>query len=538
MHLHPLLVMLAALAGPPRDTVPLYTDLGDHHVPITTRVALTQRYFDQGMRLLYGFNQGEAIRSFNHAAQLDPNCAMCYWGVAYAYGPHVNAGMDSAAGIAAHTALHQALSRVRHASPRERAYIAALAHRYAPATIPSADRAALDAAYAAAMGGVVKRYPDDLDAATLYAEALMDKRPWNYWDKKTGEPYPGTTEIVAQLERVLRSDPRHPGACHYYIHAVEAVAPEKAVPCAERLAALMPGAGHLVHMPAHIYIRVGRYADAITANQHAVHADEAFIEGQKPQGLYPLAYYPHNYHFMAFAATLAGKSALAIEAAKRTAATTPVGVAKQVPLLEPYLHYTYLTLVTFGRWDELLAMPLPPVDLPYSRGMAQYARGVALAATHRFVEAQAALDTLKQIAGGGTRGYASAGWTTPSTNLRIAMHALLGEVAARRGALEDGIAHFREAMRIEDDQLYTEPPDWYYPIRHSLAAVLLRAGGAAEAERLYREDLKRFPENGWSLFGLAQALQAQGKDAEAADVDTRFARAWAGADVTLTASRF
>ena len=535
----PCLATLAALvaqAAPQQDTVPLYTDLGEHHVPITTPVPLTQRYFDQGMRLVYGFNHGEAIRSFNEAARLDSNCAMCYWGAAYAYGPHVNAGMDSAAGLAAYQALEQARSRLRHASPREQAYIGALAKRYAP--VPPAARAALDAAYAAAMGEVVKRYPNDLDAATLYAEALMDKRPWNYWDKKTGQPYPGTRELVAQLERVLRSDPRHPGACHYYIHAVEAVAPEKAVSCAERLAALMPGAGHLVHMPAHIYIRVGRYADAIAVNEHAVHADEVFIEGQKPQGLYPLAYYPHNHHFMAFAATLAGKSALAIEAAKRTAATTPVGAAKQVPFLEPYLHYTYLTLVTFGRWDELLAMPLPPVDLAYSRGMAQYARGVALAATRRFAEAQAALDTLQQIAAGGTQAYASAGWTTPSTNLQIATHALLGEIAARRGGLEESIAHFREAMKIEDDQLYTEPPDWYYPIRHSLAAVLLRAGRAVEAERLYREDLKRFPENGWSLFGLAQALRAQGKTSEAADVDTRFAHAWAGADVTLTASRF
>jgi len=215
-----------------------------------------------------------------------------------------------------------------------------------------------------------------------------------------------------------------------------------------------------------------------------------------------------------------------------------VEAATQVPFLEPYLHYTYLTLVTFGRWDDLLAMALPPANLAYSRGMAQYARGVALAATGRFAEAQAALDTLEQIAAGGTRGYASAGWTTPSTNLQIATHALLGEIAARRGALEEGVSHFREAMKIEDDQLYTEPPDWYYPIRHSLGAVLLRAGRAAEAEQLYREDLKRFPENGWSLFGLAQALRAQGKSAGAADVDARFGRAWAGADVTLTASRF
>src|SRR3989442_9390 len=505
MHLHHLLVILVVLNGPPRDTVPLYTDLGDHHVPITTPVSLAQQYFDQGLRLLYGFNHGEAIRSFNHAAQLDSNCAMCYWGVAYAYGPHVNAGMDSAAGVAAYQALQRALAREGGASPRERAYIDALAKRYAP--IPLADRAALDAAYAAAMGDVVKRYPNDLDAATLYAEALMDKRPWNYWDKKTGEPYPGTTEIVGQLERVLRANPRHPGACHYYIHAVEAVAPEKAVPCAKRLAAPMPGAGHLVHMPAHIYIRVGRYADAIAANEHAVHADEVFIEGQKPHGLYPLAYYPHNHHFLAFAATLAGKSALAIEAAKRTAATTPVEVAKQIPFLEPYLYYPYLTLVTFGRWDDLLAMPLPPADLPYSRAMGQYARGIALSARGRLTEARAALDTLQQIAASGTRAYASAGWTTPSTNLQIATHALLGEIATRQGALEEGIEHFPEPMKIEEDQPYTEPPHWYYPTRHSLAAGLLPAGPPRRGRRVYCGGLKPVPGNRWALFGLAPAAR-------------------------------
>jgi len=534
---------VAALGGattappvPVRDSVPLYDDLGTHHVAITTAVPLTQRYFDQGMRLLFAFNHGEAIRAFTEAARLDPNCAMCYWGVGYAYGPHVNAGMDSAGGVAAYAAVRQAVIRLRYASPREQSYIGALLKRYSPT--PRANRAALDSAYARGMGGVVTQYPNDLDAAALYAESLMDLRPWNYWDKKTGEPYPGTTEILAQLERVIQANPNHPGACHFYIHAVEAVAPEKAVPCAERLAALMPGAGHLVHMPAHIYVRVGRYADAITANEHAVHVDEAYIEGQKPQGVYPVGYYPHNYHFLAFAATLAGNSAVAIAAAKKTAATTPVEVAKQVPFVEPYLHYPYLTLVSFGRWDELLAMPLPPAELPYSVAMVQYARGVALAATGRFAEAQAALNAVKQIATAGVQAYAGAGWTTPSTNLDIAMHALAGEIAARQDSLSSAVLHFRAALAIEDDQLYTEPPDWYYPIRHSLAAVLLRAGNPAEAEELYRQNLKRFPENGWALFGLAQALRAQGRDAEAADVDARFQKAWQGADVTLVASRF
>lgn len=533
----PVVSLLTALltVSPVPDSVPLYTNLGTHRVPITTRVAAAQRYFDQGIRLAYGFNHAEAIRAFTEAARLDAECAMCYWGIAYAHGPHVNAGMDSAAGVAAYAAVQEAVKRRAGASPREQAYIGALARRYA--SVPPVDRAALDSAYARGMADVVREHSSDLDAAALYAEALMDLRPWNYWHKN-GSPYPGTTEIIAQLERVIAANPDHPGACHFYIHAVEAVQPEKAVPCAERLARLMPGAGHMVHMPAHIYIRVGRYSDAIEANVHAVHTDEVFIEGQKPQGIYPIAYYPHNYHFMSFAATLAGRSATAIEAAKKTAAATSADVARQVPFVEPYLHYPYLTLVTFGRWDELLAMPLPPADLSYSRAMGYYARGVAFAAKARWAEAQAALDTLAQIAATGTRGYMSAGWVTPSTNLEIATHALTGEIAARQGRLDEAVTHFTAGMKLEDEQLYTEPPDWYYPLRHSLGAVLLKAGKPAEAERLYRDDLKRFPENGWSLFGLAQALRAQRKATEAAQVEQRFRQAWRGADVTLTASRF
>lgn len=530
-------LLLASLSTHPAvDTVPLYTDLGSHHRAISTRVPKAQQYFDQGLRLVFGFNHGEAIRAFNEAARLDPNCAVCYWGTAYAYGPHVNAGMDSASGVAAYAAAQQALAHLSHASPVEQALIRAVARRYA--AVPPADRSALDSAYARAMADVVKQFPNDLDAAALYAEALMDLRPWNYWKQEDGTPYPGTETIVAQLEQVLAQTPNHPGACHYYIHAVEAVAPEKAVPCAERLAALMPGVGHMVHMPAHIYIRVGRYADAIDANVHAVHTDEVYIEGQKPQGVYPLGYYPHNYHFLSFAATLAGRSAQAIDAAKKTAGTTPFAIAKQVPILEPFVIYAFLTYVTFGRWEELLALPLPPADLAYSRGMAQYARGVAFAATGRWAEAQAALDTVNQIAAASTQGYKAAGWVTPGTNLQIAAHVLTAEIAARQGKLDDAIAHFREGMKLEDGLLYFEPPDWYYPIRHSLGAVLLKAGRAGEAETAYREDLKRFPENGWALFGLAQALHAQGKHAEAAQTDARFRAAWQGADVTLVASRF
>ena len=518
-------------------TVPLFDNLGSYHLSISTRVPAAQRYFDQGMRLVYGFNHGEAIRAFDEAARLDPDCAICHWGAALAYGPHVNAPMDSASGVAAHQHLQKALALKAKASVRERAFIDALAKRYA--SPPPADRAKLDSAYARAMADVVRRYPNDIDAATLYAEALMDLRPWNYW-RKDGSPYPGTNVVLAQLDRVIRADPNHPGACHYYIHAVEAVTPEKAVACAERLASLMPGAGHLVHMPGHIYIRVGRYDDAIKANEHAVHADETYIASERPSGLYPIGYYPHNYHFLAFAATLAGRSAQAIEAARKTSEKIPAEVARQAPPLEALLTYAPLTLVTFGKWDEVLQTPLPPADLRLSTGLAYYARGVAHAAKGQWPEAQAALDTVKKIAAG-TAAHdqiaLTAGGGENKTIMEIAMHALVGEIAERRGQ-NDAAGHFREAVRLQDSFNYIEPPQWYYSVRHSLGAVLLRHGQAAEAERVYREDLKKFPENGWALFGLMKALEAQGKSADAKAVEARFRKAWAGSDVTLTASRF
>jgi len=523
-----LLLVAAPTSRAPADSVPLYDNLGNHHHAITTSVPKAQQYFDQGLRLAFGFNHGEAIRAFNEAARLDPNCAMCYWGTALAYGPHVNAPMDSASGVAAYAAARQALAHLSHASAQERAYIRAVAKRYA--RVPPANRAALDSAYARAMGDVVRQYPNDLDAATLHAEAMMDLRPWNYWKQPSGEPYPGSLEIVAELERVLQANPDHPGACHYYIHAVEAVQPEKAVPCAERLAALMPGDGHMVHMPAHIYIRVGRYAEAIESNVHAVHTDETYIEDQRPQGVYPLGYYPHNLHFLAFAATMSGRSGQAIEAARKLLTKTDLQVASQVPLLAPYVSFLDLTLVTFGRWEEVLQQPLPPSNISHANTMAHYARGVAFAATGKDADANAELDLVKQAAAGASAGDKPA--------FEIAMHALLGEIAARHGQLDDAAAHFKAAMTIEDGILYFEPPVWYYPIRHSLGTVLLRAGRPAEAEQLYREDLKRFPENGWALFGLLQSLRAQSKTTEAETVDARFRKAWAGADVTLVAPRF
>ena len=524
-----LLVTPSLLAQQAAAPPPLYTDLGTHHKAVGTRVPVAQQYFDQGLRLVYGFNHAEAIRSFTRATELDSTCAMCWWGIAYAYGPHVNAGMDSASGVKAYQAAQKALSQSRNGSPSEQAYARAISARYT--AVPPANRAKLDSAYARAMAEIARKYPDDLDAGALYAESLMDLRPWNYWTPE-GKPYPGTEEIVRQLERVIAWNREHPAACHYYIHAVEAVNPQKAVPCAERLARLMPGVGHIVHMPAHIYIRVGRYKEAAASNVHAIHTDETFIEGQKPTTVYSLAYYPHNIHFLAFASTMSGQSAQALKAARTLKGKVNLDVARQVPMLQEMVPYYVLTLTTFGRWDDVLAEPLPPADIRAPLAMAYYARGVAYAAKGKSAEAQMAFDTVKAI------DAATPADAPEKTPISIAPHALMGEIATRSGKLDEGIGHFREAIKIEDAGLYFEPPKWYYPIRESLGAALLKAGKPAEAEAVYREDLKRFPENGWSLFGLATALRAQGKSAEAAVVDQRFSKAWSAADIKLAASRF
>jgi tetratricopeptide (TPR) repeat protein len=522
-------LLLATASIHAQNTVPLYTDLGGYHKNIATKVPAAQRYFDQGLRLVYGFNHAEAIRSFARAAQLDPTCAMCNWGIAYAYGPHVNAGMDSASGVRAYEAAQKARALAASGPAWQRGYVDAVNARYV--AVPPANRASLDSAYSRAMWDLARKYPNDLDAAALSAESSMDLRPWNYWTSE-GKPYPGTTELVRQLESVIARNPNHPGACHFYIHAVEAANPELAVPCAERLAQLMPGEGHMVHMPAHIYIRVGRYKDAAASNVHAIHTDETFIEGQPQPTVYSLAYYPHNIHFLAFASSMAGRSAQAIDAARTLKSKVNMDVAKNVGMLQEMVPYYALTLTTFGHWDEILAEPLPPAEMRFPMAMAKYARGVAYAAKGDFSNARVALDTVMAINN-----------ATPADNehkapISIAMHALMGEIAMRSGKPDAAIPHFQEALNIEDKGLYFEPPKWYYPVRQSLGEALLKAGRNAEAEQVYREDLKRFPENGWSLYGLAAALRAQGKRPEAAAVEKRFAKAWSDADVRLTASRF
>lgn len=512
-------------------TVPMYQNLGTHARRITTGSHVAKMYFDQGLRLEYAFNHAEAIRSYEAALRHDPECAACYWGIALASGPNINAGMDAEGGARAYSAVQKALALSDNASPVERDLINALARRYDKN--PKAERPALDKAYADAMATVAASHPQDADVQTLYAAALMNLRPWDYWsgDYENRVPNPGTKEIVAALESALEMNADNPGACHYYIHAVEAAYPEKAESCADRLASLMPGAGHIVHMPGHVYIRVGRYLDAVRANEHAVHEDENYIADQSPMGIYPAAYYPHNYHFMAFAATMAGMSAKAMKASKIVSPKIPKEVALEVTWIQNAVVFPQLTAVSFGRWDDVLGMPRPDPDLFHADAVDAYARGVAYAAKGQTSKAR---DELKRIIEIDKKGNPDGS----NPVFGIARHALEGEIALRSGKAAEAVKHFEISVAEEDKMLYEEPPLWYYPLRHSLGRALLEAGRPAEAEAAYRRDLARFRENGWSLYGLAAALEAQGKKAEAASVRERFAKAWAHADVKLTASRF
>ena len=519
-----------AHASPPAPGVKVYGNLGDHRYAITTRNPAAQRYFDQGLRLTWAFNHPEAIRSFAEGERLDSTCAMCAWGIAFASGPNINLGMDEAANTRAWAAIQRAKRHASRVSRREQALIAALAARYDSSA--AASRAKLDSAWAAKAGEVADRFPDDNEAQVFHADAIMNLSPWNYWNAD-GSARSGTQQLLGRLERVIAANAKHPGACHLYIHAVEARHPERALDCAERLAALMPGAGHIVHMPGHIYIRLGRYDDAIRLNQHAAHADGQLLEGPgvARRGIYANGYYPHNYHFLSFAATMTGRSRMAIDAARETSKRLGVEAVKAVPWIESVTPIVPLTLVTFGRWQEVLAEPIPGDSIPFLSGMTWYARGVAHTALGDDKNAQKDLQKLEAIA----KAY---GKNDNGTALAIAEQALKGEIALRARRAREAVTYFTEATRLEGTLTYNEPPTWYYPMRQSLGKALLAAGDAAGAERVYKEDLGRFPANGWSLFGLAMAREAQGKAIEAALTRALFNDAWKNADVKLTSSRY
>jgi predicted Zn-dependent protease len=512
---------------------PLEEGLSQHHMEITAK-PLAQKYFDQGMRLVYAFNHAEAIRAFEAAQKLDPDCAMCYWGVSLALGPNINAPMEASATKPALEALAKASERAPKVSAREQAYVKALATRYSDA--PDADRAALDKAYAGAMRELVKQYPDDLDAATLFAESLMDLTPWAYWTKR-GEATEYTAEIVAQIERVLAANPNHPGANHYYIHAVEASGePGKALASAKRLESLAPVAGHLVHMPAHTYMRVGRYREASLANEKGAQADEAYMAWCKSGGFYVQAYYPHNLHFLWASETFEGKSAASLATAKKLAETITADAARAVPPAHELYAVRYFAPVRFGKWDEILAAPAPPEDLRYATGMHHWARGMALAGTDKLDEAAAEKATLAAIAGEDAVKSLVFLEGPASQLLEVATHLLAAEIASKQGKSDEALAELEQAQGKEYSLGYTEPPGWPLPVRQYQGAALLDAGRAAEAEAVFREDLADHPENGWALYGLAASLRAQDKPAD--DVEARFKTAWAGADVQLTRPRF
>ena len=513
--------------------VPLYDDLGDYHYEISSSIELAQQYFDQGLRLYYAFNHAEAIRAFREAQQLDEQCAICWWGEALAWGPNINLPMDTPSAVAAYAAIEKAVSLQSNASAKEQALIDALSSRYKKGA--PEQRASLDQAYAEAMATLATRFNGDIDVGVLYAEALMNLRPWDYWTTK-GEPQVGIDIALSYLQKALTFNENHPGACHFYIHAVEAVYPKRAIDCAERLATLMPGAGHLVHMPGHIYIRVGRYLDAVLANEHAVHADETYIQDQHPSmGMYTAGYYPHNYDFMAFAAMMIGRSDTAIESAQKVTSLLPAEMygSAGMDFLQHWSVRPLQMQVRFAKWQDILQVTSPAKEYPHAVAIWHYARGRAFLATGNLVAADNELSQLRTITARSDLDGLRMEFNQSRDLLRIAERVLTGWNYATAGSFDAALAALQEAVNFEAELFYGEPPEWSVPTHQDLGAVLLLANKAAEAEAVFENDLAIFPENGWSLYGLMQALQAQGKHAEYTTVERTFQRVWETADVAI-----
>ena len=526
---------MANKPGADGQLAPRLHNLGTHTFPVSTRNPLAQQYINQGLNLAYAFNHAEARRSFREAARLDPELAMAYWGQALVLGPNINAMMEPNEEPQALKIVQQAKSLMANASPREQALINALAKRYSG---QAGQREANNKAYAEAMREVHQRFPDDPDIAMLYVESMMDLRPWGYW-MLDGQPYEGTAEIVALTEEVLRRNPKHPGALHMYIHLIEPTAtPERAEQAADTLLTLMPAAGHMIHMASHIYQRVGRYADSMKSNQLAIAADEDYITQCHAQGLYPMVYYPHNIHFLWFAATVDGQSKIAIQSAREVASKISDEVLKAIPLTAVFRVTPYWALARFGHWQEILAEPAPPSTNLFLTGSWHYVRGLALVATEQLQQAGQELESLRKIMADPLLDGPLLSKNTTKTVLSAAPEVLAGEIAAARGQFDQAITHLEKAVRLEDALVYTEPLEFHLPPRLALGAILLKSGRADEAETVYWEDLRRNRNNGWALYGLQQALRAQKKDDQARVIAARFEQAWARADVKLSASRF
>jgi tetratricopeptide (TPR) repeat protein len=512
----------------------LYADMGSHTRPISTDSARAQRFFDQGLQLTYGFNHDEAVRSYRRAAELDPDSPMPWWGIAYCQGININDPvMGEERSRAAWDAVNEAKARLDTATPVERALVTALSERYAwPAP---EDRSALDRAYAEAMGRVYAAFPGDADVAALYAESLMNLQPWDYWTHD-GRPKGRIEEVVSVIERGLAVNRGHPGLNHFYIHAVEASGdPDRAVPAADRLTTLVPGSGHLVHMPSHIYIRVGRYADARRSNERAVAIDRAYFEQAPPPGIYA-TYYAHNLHFLAFAAMMSGNEAEAIRAARDLEAEMPEAALREFAgLIDGVMPTTFHVLARFGRWEQILEEPDYPEWRPMSRVVRAYARSVACSALGRTAQARAEMEEFERRAA-----LVPEDWYIIQNKvtdvLPIARAVVEGELLFREGRRGEAYARLREGIAAEDRLVYDEPPGWMLPVRHALGALMMADARYAECEQVYREDLAQNRDNLWALTGLRLALEAQGKHAEAAAVNTRLETALADATVRPTSS--
>ena len=515
-------------AHTPSKPATLMPGLGDLHHPVSTKNPQAQQFFDQGLRLIYAFNHDEAARSFRRAAELDPKLAMAYWGIAEAVGPNYNDPASDDRFIEAHNAIQKAVDLSSNASPAEQAYIQAMALRF-PAD-PKADRRQAAEAYHDAMRGVAKDFPDDLDAATLFAEAGMNLHPWGLW-RADGSPEEGTKEIVATLESVMRREPNHLGAIHYYIHAVEASpSPERALAGANRLAQLAPGAGHIVHMPAHIYIRTGDYEAAMKTNQKAAQADQAYLAASNAQGIYPMMYYSHNLHFIAMCAAMNGNYAESKRGARMLAANAGPHV-KEMPPLEGFMTVPLAVEVRFHKWNEILKTPRPDASMQTATVFWHFARGIALAATGKLEEAE---EEHKLVVEAEEKTSPDTIFTAPINNktkdiLKIAENVLSAKISRAKNDDEAAIHQLREAVAIQDGLKYDEPQDWFYPVRESLGAALLISGDQAAAEQVFRDDLERNPRNPRSLFGLEQALKAQNKTYDATFIRKQFDASWKGA---------
>jgi len=514
---------------------PLFENLGNLEFKISTKEQLAQAFFNQGLKLTYAFNHAEAHRSFLEASRLDPNSAMTYWGQAYALGPNINDPLpDEERKQNYNEALAKAVKYASKATPKEQALIEALKSRYS--TDLTKDVEVLNMDYMHAMTKVLQKFPKDADVQVLYAASVMNTVPWNYWDAE-GNPSPNIAEAKAALEKAMEINPDHPGAHHYYIHMVELPKPDLAVPSADKLGGLMPAAGHIVHMPSHIYIRVGRYKDAVEANQKAILADEDYISQCYSQGLYPLGYYPHNIHFLWSASSLLGASDIAIDAAKKTAEKVPTGQLVELPFLQDFASTPLLAYTRFGKWNDILTIPAPSPEIKHLTLMRHYARGIAFVRKGNAKEAQEELDAIAEIRKDPALKDLVATANNDSESIaNIAYEVVAGELAALNGDLPKAAEHLEKAVGLEDNLAYTEPAAWHIPTRQNLGAILLMDKNYTEAEKIYKEDLDVLRQNGWSLMGLYQSLKAQGKMDEANSIKAEFDAAWKDSDIEIETS--